>query len=91
MDKPVQKPGGRPRLAAAGRRRPPMTRILLILGEFFLITCLTGALASADSQTTQLKKGNDAMQQAATVTVKDVPPLDRSLPSRVETFTFGLG
>jgi hypothetical protein len=89
MEKPAQKPGVS--RAAAGQRRLPMTRVFLILGEIFLITCLAGALASADSQTTQLKKGNDAMQQAATLTVKDVPPLDRSVPSRVETFTLGLG
>ena len=91
MKKPAQKPGGRLRLAAAGRRRLPLTGIFLILGEILLITCLTGALASADSQTSQLKKGHDPMQQTATVAVKDVPPLDRSLPSRVETFTLGLG
>ncbi len=91
MAKPAQKPGVRPGLAAAGRRRFPMTRIFLILGEIFLITCLTGALAQADNQTTQLKKGNDPMQQAAAVAVKDVPPMDRSVPGRVETFTLGLG
>jgi hypothetical protein len=77
--------------AAAGRRRSPGTSILLILGEILLIISLSGALASADSQATPVKKGNDPMQQAATVSVKDVPPLDRSLPGHVETFTFGLG
>jgi hypothetical protein len=91
MKKPVEEPGGRLRLATAGRRRSPMTMIFLILGEILLITCLTGALASADSQTTQIEKGNNSMQHAATVAVKDVPPLDRSVPSHVETFTFGLG
>jgi len=79
------------RLTAAGRRRSPKTKVLLILGDIFLITCVTAALASADSQTTPLMKGNYFMQQAATVSMKDVPPLDRSLPGQVETFTFGLG
>jgi hypothetical protein len=79
------------RLAAIVRRRFPLNKIVLVLGEIFLITCLTGALAQAHSQTTQLTKGNNPMQQAATVAVKDVPPLDRSVPSHVETFTFGLG
>jgi len=91
MEKPAQKPGADLRLAAAGRWRSPFTKIFLLLGEIFLITCLTGALASADSQTTQLKKGNNPMQQAAAVAVKDVPPIDRSVPGHVETFTFGLG
>jgi hypothetical protein len=77
--------------AAAGRRRSPGTSILLILGEILLIISLSGALASADSQATPVKKGNDSMQQAATVSVKDLPTLDRALPSQVETFTFGLG
>ena len=91
MEKPAKKSGGRLRLAMAGRRGSPFTKIALILGEIFLITCLTGALAQGHSQTTQLTKGNNSMQQAATVAVKDVPPIDRSVPSRVETFTFGLG
>jgi hypothetical protein len=91
MEKPAQKPGAGLHLAAAARRRSHMSTIFLILGEILLITCLTGALASADSQTTQLEKGHIPMQQAATVSVKDVPPFDRSLPSHVETFTFGLG
>jgi hypothetical protein len=91
MEKSAQKPVAVPRLAAAGRRRSPFTKIVLILGEILLITCLTGALASADSQTTQIKKGNNPMQQAATVAVKDVPPIDKSVPSHLETFTFGLG
>jgi hypothetical protein len=91
MEKLGQKTGAGLCLAAAGRRRSPFTRILLILGEILLITCLTGALASADSQTTQLTKGHNPMQQAAAVAVKDVPPIDRSLPGHVETFTFGLG
>jgi hypothetical protein len=77
--------------ARAGRRRSPGTSIFLILGEILLIICLSGALASADSQAIPVKKGNDSMQQAATVSVKDVPPLDRALPSQVGTFTFGLG
>jgi hypothetical protein len=91
MEKPAHKPGAVLRLAAAGRWRSPFTRIVLILGEIFLITCLTGALAQAHSQTTQIEKGNNPMQQAAAVAVKDVPPIDRSAPGHVETFSFGLG
>jgi hypothetical protein len=91
MDKRTLGTGADPHLAAAGRWIFPKTKILLILGEILLISCLTAALASADSQATTLLKGNDAMQQAATVSVKDVPPLDRSLPGHMETFTFGLG
>jgi len=90
MEKPAHKPGAVLRLAAAGRWRSPLTKVFLILGEIFLITCLTGALASADSQTTQIEKGHNPMQPAA-VAVKDVPPIDRSVPGHVETFTFGLG
>jgi len=92
MEKFVQKPGAVLRLAAAGRRRSSLTRVFLILGEIFLITCLTGALASADSRTTQIEKGHNPMHmQQAAAAVKDVPPLDRSVPGHVETFTFGLG
>jgi hypothetical protein len=91
MEKPAARPGAVLRLAAASRRRSSLTRIFLILGEIILISCLTGVLAPADSQTTQLKKGNNPMQQAATVVVQDVPPIDRSVPNHVETFTFGLG
>jgi hypothetical protein len=91
MKKPAQKADALLSLIAAGWRRLSMTKVFFILGEIFLITCLTGALAQAHSKTTQPKKGNDPMQQAATVAVKDVPPLDRSVPSRVETFTLGLG
>jgi hypothetical protein len=91
MRKCTQKPGACLCLAEAGRRRSPTTKILLILGEILLITCLTAALAPADNQTNPHEKGNYPMQQAATVSVKDVPPLDRSLPGHVETFTFGLG
>jgi hypothetical protein len=91
MDKRTLGTGAGPLLAGAGRWVFPKTKVLLILGEMLLISCLTGAPASADSQATPLMKGNDAMQQAATVSVKDVPPLDRSLPTHVETFTFGLG
>jgi hypothetical protein len=91
MEKLAQKPGAVLRLAAAGRRRSSLTRVFLILGEIFLITCLTGALASADSHTTQIEKGHHPMQQAAAVAGKDVPPIDRSVPTHVETFTFGLG
>jgi hypothetical protein len=63
----------------------------MILWEIFLIICLTAAVAAADTQTSSLQKGTSAMQQAATVSGKDAPPLDRVLPGRVETFTFGLG
>ena len=78
-------------LAEAGQRRSPATKILLIFWEIFLITCLTAAAASADNQTNPHEKGNYSMQQAVTVSTKDVPPLDRSLPGHMETFTFGLG
>jgi hypothetical protein len=91
MDKRTLGNGAGPHWAAVGRWLYPKTKILLILGEILLISCLTAALAQAYSQATTLMKGNDAMQQAATVSVKDVPPLDRSLPGHMETFTFGLG
>ncbi len=84
-------PGAGLSLTTAGRRRSPLTKTLVIWWEIVLITSLTAALTSADSHTTQLEKGHNPMQQAVMVSVKDVPPLDRSLPSRVETFTFGLG
>jgi hypothetical protein len=91
MEKRRPCPGVGLPLIAAGRRRSPGAKVFLILGEILLITCLAAALASADSQTTLVQKGNSPMQQTAAAQVKDVPPLDRLLPGRVETFTFGLG
>ncbi len=91
MARSVQKPGAGLLMAAIVRRRSLMARVFLVLGEILLITSLTGALASADNQTTQPAKGHNSMPQAAKVAVNDVPFLDRSLPGHVETFTFGLG
>jgi hypothetical protein len=89
MNKRTFRTGAGLHLAVAGRWLFSKTKAPMILLIFF--TCLSVALASADSQATPVKKGNDSMQKAATISIKDVPPLDRSLPSRVETFTFGLG
>ena len=79
------------RLTPAGRRRSPIGGFFLIFLALVLIKSVTASLAVADSQGTPPVKGTNSMPQAATVTVRDVPPLDKSQPSRVETFTFGLG
>jgi hypothetical protein len=63
---------------------------LILLGLLGLIIS-AGALASAASQSLPLEKGHNAVQQAVKTPVTDLPPLDRSQPQRVETFTFGLG
>jgi len=79
------------RSSAAGRRLSPRAGILLICGGLFLIVSLAAAPAAPDSQNIPREKGNNPMQQAAMVSGKDIPPLDKSQPGRVETFTFGLG
>ena len=56
-----------------------------------MIVSLAAAPAAPDSQNIPREKGNNPMQQAAMVSGKDIPPLDKSQPGRVETFTFGLG
>jgi len=79
------------RFMRAGRRRSANLRILLIFLVLLVITCLTSAMASADSNQTSLQKGKDIMQQAATPQMSSIPSLDALEPARVETFTFGLG
>ncbi len=79
------------RFMRAGRRRSANLRILLIFLVLLVITCLTSAMASADSNQTSLQKGKDIMQQAATPQMSNIPSLDALEPARVETFTFGLG
>jgi hypothetical protein len=91
MAKPQSRPDACRQLTSADRRRSPKARILPILFGLFVITFVTAALAAADLQGTPAEKGTNPMQQAATPFVRDVPPLDKSQPSRVETFTFGLG
>jgi hypothetical protein len=77
-------------LPLAGRRGFPRAGIFLMLTGFLLSTASVATPGAGDHQS--LEKGNMVMQPAAaTPAVKDVPPLDRSQPSRVETFTFGLG
>jgi hypothetical protein len=57
-----------------------------------VIISVTAHLASADVLKKNLReKGTNSMHQAATASLRDLPPLDVSQPSRVETFTFGLG
>jgi len=56
-----------------------------------LFAPLTAGAASTGHQTNSMEKGTKPMQPAATAPLKSLPPLDVSQPSRVETFTFGLG
>lgn len=78
------------RVAAAGRRHSHKTKIFLLLGGILVVNFWSATVASSDRTTTPLKKGT-IMPQVAAVPVRDIPPLDAPQPSRVETFTFGLG
>ena len=73
-------------------RYPSSTKLTaLLLGGLVALAALTASLAAAPAPGPVPEKGTNSMQQAATVAVKDVPPLDKSQPARLETFTFGLG
>jgi hypothetical protein len=73
-----------------GRRGSSAAGIWVIFLGLVLISA-AAAPAAAELQGPSTEKGNPPMQPAAAVSVKDVPPLDRTQPGRVETFTFGLG
>jgi hypothetical protein len=79
------------RPAPARWRRFPGIGIPLILMGLVGLIFSAGALASAAGQSTPLEKGKNPVQQAMQTPVTNLPPLDRSQPQRVETFTFGLG
>ena len=79
------------RFSQTGRRPSLKTATLLILVGLWLTASLAAAPAPAAPQNTPLEKGKNPMPQVAAASVKEVPPSDKSQPSRVETFTFGLG
>jgi hypothetical protein len=86
-----QETGACRRFSQTGRRPSLKTGTLLILVGLWLTASLAAAPAPAAPQNTPLEKGKNLMPQAAAASVKEVAPLDKSQPSRVETFTFGLG
>jgi hypothetical protein len=79
------------RPAPTWRRRCPRTGTLWFLVGLLGLTFFAAALAPAASQSLPLEKGPIPVQQALKTSTTDVPPLDRTQPDRVETFTFGLG
>ena len=91
MGKIQLKPEPLTRPAPARWRRFPGTGIPLLLMGLVGLIFSAAALASAASQSTPLEKGNNPVQQALKTSTTDIPPLDRTHPGRVETFTFGLG
>jgi hypothetical protein len=73
-----------------GRLFSPETVILMMMMSLLMLFA-AAAPAAADLKGASTEKGNHPMQPAAAMSLKDVPPLDRTQPGRVETFTFGLG
>ena len=80
-----------PRSVPAGQRRQPRGGNLLPLVSLLLITFLTAGVVYPGADTNVQEKSSLTRQQTASKQLGDVPSLDASLPSRVETFTFGLG
>lgn len=78
-------------LPRGGRRSFPKAGICLVWAGLLLMAGSPAAFGGVPSQGLSLEKGDHAMQQTAAAPIKEMPPLDRSQPSRVETFTFGLG
>ncbi len=63
----------------------------LLLGGLVALAAITASLAAVGTPGSVPEKGTDLMQHAAVASGKDVPPLDRPQPGRLETFAFGLG
>ncbi len=84
-------PGDWLKSARGGRRPGPTTVLLVLLAGMLVITSLTAGATSAGNQQKYQEKGTNAMQPSAAALRQDLPRLDVTLPSRVETFTFGLG
>lgn len=76
---------------SGGQRRWPRAGKILPLVGLMLITFLTTGVVHPGTDTTIKEKNSLTIQQTASHQLGDVPSLDVSLPSRVETFTFGLG
>ncbi len=92
MTKVQQRNGACRRSTPSDRRHSPKTGLVLVFwGLWIMIIFSTATRAVAGDQVAAPQKGITTMQQAATVSVNEVPPLDKSQPSRMETFTFGLG
>jgi hypothetical protein len=73
-------------------RCPSSTKFTaLLLGGLVALAALAASLAAAPAPGPVPEKGTDLMQHAAVAAVQGPPPLDRSQPSRLATFTFGLG
>ncbi len=79
------------RWVPAGQSCWPRVGRLLPLVGLLLITFLTAGVVYPGADTTIEEKSSLISQQTAYKQLGDVPSLDASLPSRVETFTFGLG
>jgi hypothetical protein len=77
--------------AGSGRRPRPAAVLLVLLAGMLMIIYLTPGAISAESPQAIREKGTNPMQASATASLNTLPSLDVTQPSRVETFTFGLG